>query len=133
MLRYYTDMSITLGDALNLTYGARNEWKSILLSMKVDSAIIDSIGVKYRDDPDNCYREGLNVWLKHGKRSWGDVVEALRSPSVNHTTIAQDIEIYQKKETEQQAAASSQVKNLVIMVVYTYYIIMFCCHLVCEG
>ena len=66
--------------------------------MKVDSAIIDSIGVKYRDDPDNCYREGLNVWLKHGKRSWGDVVEALRSPSVNHTTIAQEIEIHAPKE-----------------------------------
>ena len=84
-------MSITIADLKKVykeTFEARNEWRNILLELEVSSATIDSIGVKFRDNPKECYREGLKKWLEGGERSWGDLVEALSSPTVDHNDIA---------------------------------------------
>ena len=84
-------MSITIADlksVYKVTFEARNEWKNILLELEVSSATIDSIGVKCHDNPKECYREGLKEWLEGGQRSWGDLVEALSSPTVGHSDIA---------------------------------------------
>ena len=40
------------------------------------------------DNPEDCYREGLKEWLGSGERSWGDLVEALCSPTVGRRDIA---------------------------------------------
>ncbi len=74
------------------TFEARNKWRNILLNLKVSIATIESIGSKFRDNPDECYREGLVEWLKGEERSWEDVVEALSSPIVGHNDIATTIE-----------------------------------------
>ncbi len=74
------------------TFGARNKWRNILLNLKVSIATIESIGSKFREDPDDCYREGLIEWLKGGERSWEDVVDALCSPIVGHSDIATTVE-----------------------------------------
>ena len=90
-INFYRKMSITIDDLKNVykaTFEARNEWKNILLELEVSSATIDSIGVKCRDNPKECYREGLKEWLEGGERSWGDLVEALSSPIVGHSDIA---------------------------------------------
>ena len=88
-------MSLTIADLKKVykaIFEARNEWKNILLELEVSSATIDSIGVKCRDNPKECYREGLKEWLEGGQRSWGDLVEALSSPTVGHCDIAMVIE-----------------------------------------
>ena len=86
-------MSISLSHlkiVYKATFEARNEWKNILLELDVSSTISDSIGETWKNDPANCYREGLKVWLKE-ERSWEDLVEALSSPTVGHSAIAQTI------------------------------------------
>ena len=91
----YREMSITVADlkkVYRITFEARNEWKNILLELEVSSATIRSIGVRCHDDPKDCYREGLSEWLEGGERSWGDLVEALSSPTVGHSDIAMAIE-----------------------------------------
>ena len=88
-------MTITLADlkkVYRITFEARKEWKNILLELEVSSATIRSIGVRCHDDPKDCYREGLSEWLEGGERSWGDLVEALSSPTVGHSDIAMVIE-----------------------------------------
>ena len=94
-LKTYRKMSITVADLKKVyktTFEARNEWRNILLELEVSSATIRSIGVRYHDDPKDCYREGLSEWLEGGERSWGDLVEALSSTTVGHSGIAMAIE-----------------------------------------
>ncbi len=86
---------LTIADLKKLylvTFDARIKWRNILLILDVPSDTIDSIGTKWRDDPDECYREGLKEWLKGEERSWEDVVKALSSPIVGHVHIANTIE-----------------------------------------
>ena len=86
---------LTIADLKKLylvTFDARIKWRNILLILDVPSDTIDSIGTKWRDNPDECYREGLKEWLKGGKRSWEDVIKALSSPIVGHSDIARTIE-----------------------------------------
>ena len=48
--------------------------------------------MRCHDTPDQCYHEGLSEWLEGGERSWGDLVEALSSPTVGHSDIAMVVE-----------------------------------------
>ena len=61
----------------------------------MSTATIDSIGRRWRDNPDDCYREGLSEWLKSGERSWRDLTEALCSPTVDFSDLA--ITVTEKK------------------------------------
>ena len=86
---------LTPADLIKLylaVFDARNQWRNILLVLEVSSDIIDSIGTKWRNNPDDCYREGLKEWLKGGEGSWEDVVKALSSPTVGHSDLARTIE-----------------------------------------
>ncbi len=110
-------MSFTLNGVYTKTYKARNKWRNILLALKVDHATIDSIGAKWRDNPDNCYREGLDVWLRGEEKSWKDVVEALSSRTVGHSGIARALEesyVHQEEKrggTGDQTTASNVVQR----------------------
>ncbi len=74
------------------TFDARIKWQNILLVLDVSLGTIDSIGTKWQNHPDDCYRDGLKEWLKNGEKTWQDVVEALSSPIVGHSDIARTIE-----------------------------------------
>ncbi|XP_064399690.1 uncharacterized protein LOC135346099 isoform X3 [Halichondria panicea] len=91
-----------LGKLYVATFDARIKWRNFLLVLEISSDTIDSIGTKWRDDPDECYREGLKEWLKGGERSWEDVVKALSSPIVGHVHIANTIEKYHLQSTVDQ-------------------------------
>ncbi|XP_064389679.1 uncharacterized protein LOC135337641 isoform X2 [Halichondria panicea] len=75
-----------------VTFDARVKWRNILLVLDVSPATINNVGTKWRDNPDDCYREGLSEWLIGGERSWEDVMGALSSPIVGHVHIARTIE-----------------------------------------
>ena len=77
-----------LKSVYRITYGARNKWRNILLELDVSSTTIESIGKRWHDTSEDCYREGLSEWLKTGVRSWGDLEEALSSPTVGYSDIA---------------------------------------------
>ena len=88
-------MALTIADLKTVyvaTFAARNKWRNILLVLDVNEATIESIGVQYRDNPDDCYRKGLAEWLNGGERHWRDVVEALSSPVVGYKDMARAIE-----------------------------------------
>ncbi|XP_064407556.1 probable serine/threonine-protein kinase roco6 isoform X5 [Halichondria panicea] len=98
-----------LGDLYIATFDARIKWRNFLLVLKIPSDTIDSIGTKWRDDPDDCYREGLKEWLKGGERSWEDVFKALSSPIVGHSDIARTIEKDRLQSTD--ASNPTDVKS----------------------
>ena len=59
-----------------------------MLELGVSYDTIDSIEIARKGNPDHCYRDGLKEWLIGGERTWGDLVEAMSSPTVGHSDIA---------------------------------------------
>ena len=116
-------MSIAIADLKKVyrtTFEARNEWKNILLELEVSSATIKSIGMRCHDDPKDCYREGLSEWLEGGERSWGDLMEALSSPTVGHSDIAMAIkrDYIQSADTDTIITSRRQTGKLWLVASY---------------
>ena len=93
--------SITIADlkvVYRASFKAHKKWQNILLELEVSSDDIQYLPVCAHFEwgyPDNTlmyYREGLRKWLEGGERSWGDLVEALSSPTVGRSDIAKEIE-----------------------------------------
>ncbi len=57
----------------------------MLLALQVN---IETINIRCREDPDNCYLEGLSEWLKGDERSWTDMFKTLSRSSVGHSDLA---------------------------------------------
>ncbi len=74
------------------TFDARIKWRNILLMLEVSAATVETIGIEWSNNPDDCYREGLLEWLKGGDKSWEDLVAALSSPTVGHSDLARTVE-----------------------------------------
>ena len=90
------------------TFVARNQWINILLKLEFSSTVIESIRVRCHYIPEDCYREGLTEWLKCGEGSWGDLVEALTSPTVGHNVLAGKIE----RDYIKSASDTNSSKNI---------------------
>ena len=91
MITVYKKMPLNISDlrdVYKVTYEARNKWRNILLELRLSISTIDAIGTEWHGNPEDCYRQGLKEWLIGGERSWGDLVEALSSPTVGHRDIA---------------------------------------------
>ena len=87
--------SITIADlkvVYRATFKAHEQWKNILLKLKVSRDVIKNTRHKHRYNTVICYHEGLRQWLEGGERSWGNLVEALSSPTVGRSDIAKEIE-----------------------------------------
>ena len=84
--------SITIADLKVVIFKAHEQWQNILLELEVSSDVIENTHQKYGYNTVICYREGLRHWLEGGERSWGDLVEALSSPTVGRSDIAKEIE-----------------------------------------
>ena len=95
-----------LNEVYTATFEARNKWKNILLGLGISLTIIDGIEIKCHNIPEDCYREGLGVWLRDRERRWEDLAKALYSPTVGHKDLAREIKrdrIHSTSTTDSQA------------------------------
>ena len=85
-------------------YPAKTEWYNLGLELGLGSSTLDSIDAKYSSDPSQCFRQVLKEWLKgiDPPRTWQAMVNALKSPTVAQSHLAEQI------QTELQAALSMQ-------------------------
>ena len=94
MLQYFRKMSLSIEDlqsVYSMTYGVRSQWFKVLLELGVPHDTIVSIRLIHRNNPDECYLEGLTEWLQFGRRSWRDLEEAFSSPAVGRYDMAEMI------------------------------------------
>ena len=62
-------------------------WKDIGGALGVDEGSINSVAIKYRDNPDDCLREVISMWLSMGTTdenpiTWAGLVAALEQPTL---------------------------------------------------
>ena len=86
-----TDLQKVQSDLWN----ARTRWRNLGDALGIHASSIDSIAMKHREDPVNCFREMLSEWLRGGStppRTWNTLVAALRMETVDLGSIADEIE-----------------------------------------
>ena len=71
-----------------------NKWEMIALHLDIDQVFIERIDRQKRGDIQDCFFEVFAKWKKQLKRpfTWSVIIEALRSPSVGETALANDLE-----------------------------------------
>ena len=102
-------------------FKARTNRYDIGLELNVQVDTLESIKSQC-SDPKVCLRETLKVWLKTaGKTTWKNLVDALRSPTVNESQLAAELKerycvealVKENKEQAQQIQdLNQQVKGL---------------------
>ncbi len=71
-------------------YVARPHWYNMGLELGLKPDVLDAI--KFRCSGDECFRETLKDYLKMTTPSWMALVEALRSPTVGQSQLAEKVE-----------------------------------------
>ena len=76
----------------NSTWEARTQWYNIGLDLDLIPDSLDAIELANGQNPDRCFRAMLTKWLReHKQPTWSSLAEALRSPSVGLSHLAQEI------------------------------------------
>ena len=93
---FWSDTELSLND-LGLiqteVFKARTKWYDIGLALKVDVSTLDSIDGQFDNHGDKL-RETLKSWLRTSTElTWQAIVNALKSPAVAHSELAENIEV----------------------------------------
>ena len=81
-------------------WDARSKWYNLGLGLDITPATLDSIEVANQQNPDRCFRAMLTKWLReHQRPTWSTLAEALRSPSVELTHLAEEIRTPEQSRT----------------------------------
>ena len=71
---------------------ARTQWYDLGLGLDITPDTLDAIEAANGQNPDRCFRAMLTKWLREHKRpTWSALAEALRSPSVGRSHLAEQI------------------------------------------
>ena len=90
---------------------ARAKWYNLGLGLDITPDTLDTIKLDNASTND-CFRAMLTKWLREYQRpTWSALAEALRSPSVELTHLAEEISKLEKLEQQLYLVLSSEVKN----------------------
>ena len=72
---------------------ARTQWYNLGLGLEITSDSLDAIELANMGKPDRCFRAMVTQWLRQDspRPTWSALAEALRSPSVGLSHLAQEI------------------------------------------
>ena len=81
----------SLNDVTNATFDARSQWYFIGSELGVDDDTLRALRGQFHDSPKECHQQMLSHRLNIGGLKWIHVVQALRSPSVGYSDLANRI------------------------------------------
>ena len=71
---------------------ARAQWFNLGLELGINLDSLEAIEVANGQNLDRCFRAMLTKWLReHERPTWRALAEALRSPSVGQSNLAEEI------------------------------------------
>ena len=81
-----------LQKVLNTIWEARAQWYNLGLGLDISPDSLDTIELDNGQKADRCFRAMLTQWLReHRRPTWSALAEALKSPSVGYSHLAQEI------------------------------------------
>ena len=93
--------SLDLKTVRNALWDARCQWYDIGIELDLKQSTLNAIETDYQGKVEHCFTEVLSEWLNCAvpQPSWGALVEALESKTVNHCNLAAEIRReYMKQE-----------------------------------
>ena len=99
-----------------------HKWFNIGIQLGIDYYTLKGFEQQHKDDLSRCLSEMLHCWLKGNGKScvkWETIVEALRSPSINETGLAE--KIFEDNQLQSAASGSSNAKSTPIQGEDTQY------------
>ena len=76
----------------NTLWDARTQWYNLGLDLDISPDSLDSIELANAGNPERCFRAMLTKWLREYHRpTWSALAEALKSPSVGLSHLAEEI------------------------------------------
>ena len=76
----------------NKTWSARSHWRNVGIELGILKDDLDAIDRNKRGQCEDCYSEVLSKWLKNDPRpTWNILAEALKSPTVCMTDLAEQL------------------------------------------
>ena len=77
----------------NSIWEARVQWYNLGLGLEITPDSLDAIKLDNAHKTDDCFRSMLTQWLRWDspRPTWNTLAEALRSPSVGLSHLAQEI------------------------------------------
>ena len=76
-----------------ILWEARTQWYNLGLELDITPDSLDSIELANSGKPDRCFRAMLTKWLReHQRPTWSALAEAVRSPSVGLSHLAEEIQ-----------------------------------------
>lgn len=93
----FSTSKLTIDDLVTVqseVWTARHRWYNIGLQLGLKPDVLDCIQMSPRiTDLDSCFTEMLKAWLRQGNtdKTWGKLIEALRSETVNFSALADTI------------------------------------------
>ena len=82
----------SLNDVINATFDARSQWYFIGLELGVDDNTLRAFRGQFHGNPiKECHQEMLSYFFNRGSLQWIHIVQALRSPSVGYSDLANRI------------------------------------------
>ena len=119
-----------LPELLRLLHDARASWESIATQLGLSQGDVEAISKKF-DDPKDCFRESLKLWLRgvDPKPTREQLTRALQSPPVGRGDIAQQVVPGLSKLSKSPRRRDSKVCSsllitvlaLIMIVVYMYW------------
>ena len=76
---------------------AKDKWKIVGIQLEIGQDHLDTIR---HSNPIECYSEIFKLWKNKGTLpfTWATILEALRSPSVEENTLANNVEAWRGEQ-----------------------------------
>ena len=85
-------------------------WYNLGLALDISPDTLDSIELANSGKPDRCFRAMLTKWLReHQQPTWNALAEAVRSPSVGLSHLAEEIQRQPTSSTNEKEKLTSEV------------------------
>lgn len=83
-------MALSLKEVRDFLYDIRLKWYDLGLELEVKEEDLDEIRVKYKDDPSDCQREMIKIWLRFvdNPPTWNALAKALRAKAIKEIALA---------------------------------------------
>ena len=143
----------TLGQCLGLSdlwrvqdtlWKASTRWYNLGLGLDISPDSLDSTELANAGNPDCCFRAMLTKWLReHQRPTWSALAEALRSPSIGRSYLAEQIQhqpIFSADEQEKiqnvigryVPTSHTLVSTVIYIVVIWHYILSGAYAILCS-
>ena len=106
---------LELQELVEELHDVKTKWKTIGTQLKVPRPTLQTIEVRYKDNPEEAFTEMMDEWLKQADEpSWPAIAKALRSRSVSEPRLAKNVELNKCPDRDDTDDSYTGIHNIAL-------------------